>query len=180
MEVIVGFARLDGRLFLQEDVSRVDAFVHPHDGDARLLLAPDERPVHGCGAPVLRQQRGVDIDATHGRAVDDVFRQDLAEGDKDHHVGGKPAEDLQELGGPDLFGLMDGQPVPHGRLLHRRGDEALPPSLGPVGLGDDADNGPGLLDKEFQGRDGEFGSSHEKDAGLLVSPFITSWIERCQ
>ncbi len=111
----------------------------------------------------------MDVDATQGRAVDDVFRQDLAEGDEDHHVGGKPAKDLQELGCPDLFGLMDGQPVPPGRLLHGRGDEALSPTLGPVGLGDDADNGPGLLDKELQGRNREFGSSHEKDAGLLVS-----------
>ena len=167
VEVIVSFARLDGRLFLQEDVSRVDAFVHLHDGNACLFLTPDERPVHGCGSPVLWQQRGVDIDATHGRSVDDLLRQDLAEGDKDHHVGGKPAEDLEELGGPDLFGLMDGQPVPHGRLLHRRGDEALPSPLGPVGLRDDADNGPGLLDKELQGRDREFRSSHEQDAGLV-------------
>ena len=170
VEAVVGLARLDGRFLLEQDVARVDPFVHPHDRDARFRLAPDEGPVHGGRSPVPGQKRGVHVDAAQGRAVDDVLRQDLAEGDEHHHVGGEPAEDLQELGCPDLFGLVNGETAPLGCFLHRRGDQTLSAPLGPVGLGDDADDGPVLLDQDFQRRDGELRRSHEEDSG--------SWFRR--
>jgi len=35
---------------------------HPHDGDAGLLVAVDDRTMHGSRAAVLRQQRRVHVD----------------------------------------------------------------------------------------------------------------------
>ena len=60
--------------------ARVHPLVHQHHGDARPLVALEDRPLHGRGATPPRQQREVDVHRPEARDVEDVRRQDLAVG----------------------------------------------------------------------------------------------------
>ena len=52
-----------------DDIARVERRNHIHDGNAGNALAVQDRPVDGRGAAVLRQKRGVNVDAAVLRQV---------------------------------------------------------------------------------------------------------------
>ncbi len=54
---------------------------------ARLLLPRLDRGVDGRGAPVFRQERGVDVQAAVAGQGEDFLAQDLPVGDDDEQVG---------------------------------------------------------------------------------------------
>jgi len=49
---------------LQDDVAGVHVFVHVHRGNARLMVAMQDRVLNRRGATPARQQRGVNVDAS--------------------------------------------------------------------------------------------------------------------
>ena len=71
-----------------DDIARVERRDHIHDGNAGNALAVQDRPVDGRGAAILRQKRGVNVDAAVLRQVQDLLRQDLSVG-RDHDQLGR-------------------------------------------------------------------------------------------
>ncbi len=164
MELAEGLLRSDRRLLLEEDIAGIHPFIHPHDRDPGLFLAPDERPVDRRRPPVLRQERRVDVDAAYARSVDDLSGEDLAEGRNDDEIRRELPEGFEKIRGSDLLRLEHGQAEGFRNDLDRRRRQRPAPPLGAVGLGDDADDGIAILDEAFQGRNGEGGRSHEEYA----------------
>ena len=59
-----GNARLDGKYFLLQNITRIKLLVHPMQGDAGLLVAVGNSPEVGEETSIARQQRRMDIQAT--------------------------------------------------------------------------------------------------------------------
>ncbi len=57
----------DGSGALGKDGAGVEAGVHFHDGDAGLRFTVQQSPLNGCGATILGEKRGVDIQAAESR-----------------------------------------------------------------------------------------------------------------
>jgi hypothetical protein len=62
---------------------RVELFDDAHRDDARLGVPREERRLHGGGAAVPRQERGVDVDEAETRHGEDFVREDPSVGDHD-------------------------------------------------------------------------------------------------
>ena len=119
----------------------------------------------GAAPPVLRQQGRVDVDAPHGRQIQDVVRQDAAVGR--HHD--ELRVQLLQLGQsgpvPELGGLKDRNAVLQRRLLHRRGLElVLVPAHRLIRLAEHPAHRVPRLNEPLQGGDGKVGGAHKDDS----------------
>jgi DNA gyrase subunit A len=79
-------AYICGRAGFGDDRSGVEAGVHPHETDAGFGFAIDNRPLNGCRAAVLRQDRSMNIHATVGGKVEELLWQNLTVGDHDDEL----------------------------------------------------------------------------------------------
>ena len=90
-ERVVQFARGQIRGYrlrlLQSHGTGIEAFIHPHDGDAALGIARHDGAVDRRSAAPARQQRGMDVEAAERHGIENRLRQDQAIGD-DHRGGG--------------------------------------------------------------------------------------------
>ena len=60
----------DGEFLLTDDVAVIGIRGHVMERDTGLLLAVDEHPVNRAAAPILRQERAMQIQTTHGRNIE--------------------------------------------------------------------------------------------------------------
>src|ERR1700733_5919181 len=116
------------RLFLpnrahlrKKHIARVQPFVEPHRGDAGHYLAVGYCPLDGRGAPILRQQRSMQIDIPEPRQFQHPLRDNPSIGDHKNRI--RP--DCLELRAKlrivlDLLRLHRGQRQTQSRLLYRR------------------------------------------------------------
>ena len=87
MQRAAGFIGRDGHAIHEDDVARVEPFIHVHDRHARLRIAFANRGLNGRCTTILRQQRGMNIDAAESRRIEHRLAQDLAIRDHDRDVG---------------------------------------------------------------------------------------------
>ncbi len=71
---------------LEGYLSRVQSFVHPHDGYACFALSVHDGAFDGGGPAVLREQGGVDVPGAFSGGVEGIRAQDLAVGGDDQGV----------------------------------------------------------------------------------------------
>ena len=169
--------RKDRQARLREDGSLVDLVVQQEGRHARLPLAVDDRPVDRRGAPVLRQQRGVEVEGSQSRHGPHDLGQH-AERDDDTQVGPQRPQRPDELRGLQPFGLQDRKPQLPGGGLHVAFAELPPASGGFVGGGDDAHDVVAPGDQRAERRHGEFGRAHEYDAELPCVHDAVSFLSR--
>src|SRR5947208_1106270 len=62
IEAAQGIGIQDVYRLLQQDRASIEAVVRPENGQSRLRLTPDDRPVNGTGTAMPRQQRRVILD----------------------------------------------------------------------------------------------------------------------
>jgi len=102
--------RRNGKLLPEEDVASVEAGINAHGGDSGDGFAVRNGPLDRRGAPVFRQQRGVQVDVADRREIEHPLRNDAAVANDDDGVwfqGGElGAEFLVSL---DAVGLGDGK-----------------------------------------------------------------------
>ena len=124
-----------GRRALYEDRPMVHLLVHEDDGHTRLALPIDDGPLYGGSTPVLRQERGVAVDAPLGRDGQHIGGQDFAVGRNHNHLrlqGAKLGDDLRT---PQGRRLQAGDSVVEGELLNGRSAEPASPAGVLIGLG---------------------------------------------
>lgn len=109
MDLLERRVRANRELCLEQHVARIEAGVHEHRRNARLLLAVDDAPLHRRRTAVARQERAVHIDAAVRRDIEDALRENLAEGHDDHEVWLLLLEEGRECLFLDLLRLPYGQ-----------------------------------------------------------------------
>ena len=75
MEGARGFVRGNRNCFPQQHISRVQAGVHLHDGDAAVAVTRFDGAVNGRSPTPARQQRGVNVDGSQSWQVQHPLRQ---------------------------------------------------------------------------------------------------------
>ena len=105
----------------------------------------------------------MNIDTAHARELDHLLREYLTEGHQDNHIRGQRPEGLDEIRVANTLRLNDGQLKAIRHLLDGRRLELPSSTLGPIRLGDDADDGMTAFGEGFKGRVGEFRRTHEKN-----------------
>ena len=83
------FVRIDRRPLLREARTGVEAGRHLDHGVAGFGFAVQNRPLHGGGTAILRQQRTVQIDAAEARRGERRGAEDFAVVADDQEVGGE-------------------------------------------------------------------------------------------
>ena len=104
VETFGGFATAQGDGFLQEDVAGVEAFIHPHDGHAGLFFTSGNGGVNRRSTAILRQKRGVEIEAAEPGEFEDFLGQNLAVSCDDDEVG----LEIFELGDEAMAPIFSG------------------------------------------------------------------------
>ena len=105
-----------------------------HHRDARLALARNHGAMNRGRPTVFRQKRGVHVDRSERRGMEDLVGQQFAvRGD---HAKIRPGRGQlgRELRIPGAFGLQHRNPVRRGRRLDRRRQQPLAPAPAPVWL----------------------------------------------
>ena len=90
---------------LKQHGSRVHAFIHQHRGNPRFRIPVNERPLDRGSSPVGGQQGTMDVDAPHGREIQDRFGKDSAKRGYGNDVRFPIGELPQEIRAFHLFGL---------------------------------------------------------------------------
>ena len=101
------------------DGAGIEAFVHPHDGDAGLGVAGHDGAVDRRGAAPARQQRGVQIEAAERHRFQDRLGKDQAIGDHDRRLGAMGAKALRRFGRPQRIGGQHREAEAPGLALDR-------------------------------------------------------------
>ncbi len=120
----------------REHRSVVELLIHLHDRDAGLAVPRQDRVRHRRRAAPARQQRGMHVQHTAARDLEDRGRDDLAVRDDHHQVRCHRAEALPNRGIADALRLIHVKAELHGGDLHRRRCH-LHAVAGPVRLRDD-------------------------------------------
>ena len=149
---------------MQQHVAGVELFGEAHDGHTGAHFAAQDRPLDRCRAAILRQQRGVNVDAAEAWQIQDRTRQNPPVGGDDDQVGRPGAQLIEKLGRSDLERLQNWDPSLDRGQLHRRRLQLLSATGGSIGLADDTDDGIGAGDQDPQRRHREFGRAEEDDA----------------
>src|SRR5690606_12204657 len=76
----------DGNRPLRQDVSGIQGGHHFHDGDPRLFLPVDRRPVNRRSPAVFGKQGRVHVDAAVARAIQNLPGDDLTVGGRHHQI----------------------------------------------------------------------------------------------
>jgi len=151
----------NGKGFLQDDAAGVDVVVEKEGGHAGLGLAVDDGPVDGCRTPVLRQQRGVDVE----RAIPRHAPHHLGQHAECHHhlnVGLVSCQLRHKLGVFHLLGLQHRYSFLQGVGLHGwRLQRVLVTAHGFVGLGDDGHHPVSGLYQTAERAHRKLGRAHE-------------------
>ncbi len=161
--------RADGLGPLQEDGPGIHPLHEAEDGDPRLGLPPQERPVDGGGAPVPGEERGVHVDAAVPGQVQDGPRQDLPVGHHDDALGGSRGQRLHRGGIAKRLRLDRGEAQAERGGLHRRRLEALASAGGTVRLAHHQAHVVPRRHHPLQGGDGEARRPHEDQAHVTVA-----------
>ena len=154
----------DRRRALEQDVARVHLLAHHHDRDAGRPVAGEDRRLDGRGAPMPREQRGVDVDRAVRRDVEHGARQDPAVGRDDDEVGREPPELVLERRVAHAVGLQHRHVVGDGEPLRFGGDDREPPAPGPIRLADQRDDHVRTGEQPLEARTREGGRTKENDA----------------
>jgi len=120
MKAAAGLFGIQHNLGLQQHIAGIQTGIHLHGGNSGYLLPVHHRPLDGGSAPVLRQQRRMDVDAAIGRHVQDLLGQDLSKRDHHHHVSRIFFQFFDIFRVPDLLWLKNRDPMGKGCLLYRR------------------------------------------------------------
>lgn len=152
-----GVRAADGDFFLKKKVAGIEAFVHPHDGQACFGITLAEGCLNAGGSAVFREKGGVDVEAGKLGKIENRFFEDLTVGEDDNDVGLQVFE-LGETGrGVDFLRLVNGEMEFEGFLFDGGRLKALGASGGFIRLGDDADDGGfRALDQSSQGGNSNF------------------------
>ncbi len=137
MQLVRRLLGADRGLLPQDHISGVQPLAHIHAGHAGDLLAPDYAPLDRPGAPVLGQQRGVQVDAAILWNVKYPLGQYLAVGNHHHRVGDEGRDLFGRLPVAQGFGLINRDIVRLGQDLDRRLTQLVAPSHRLVRLGVD-------------------------------------------
>src|SRR5438477_7359023 len=138
LELAAGLALSDPGLGLRQDRSSVELAGALHQGDARLVIARQDRVRNGRGAPPSWEQRGMNVERPAGDRIDERFR-DAFSVCGPHHELGAQREQRREVLASEPFGLKQRETKRAGRLLDR-GFAHDPPRTRTVGLRGDADD----------------------------------------
>ena len=171
-QLAAGLLGVDGDLLAGQHVAGVEALVHLHDGDARLGVAVQHRPLHGGAAPVFRQQGDVEVDAAVFRRFQHRSGQDAAVGHHHDELRSQRADVLVLAAVPQGAGLEHRRAVGKGHFLDRGcGKHLLAANrLVPPGV-HRADVMPGGI-QGFEALCGNIRRAHEQNAHYLF-PFAS-------
>src|SRR5580692_4776652 len=84
-------------LVLQQDVTRIEPCVNPHRGIAGDTLSFGDGPLNGSSTAIFWQERGMEVDVSHGRQVKHPLRDDAAIAYDDNRVRLSGSEASAEL-----------------------------------------------------------------------------------
>ena len=125
----------DGDRTADAERAGIQARLHAHNADAYLFVARENRTLDRRGAAVFRQKRGMDVQASEARNVEDGLRKDLPIGGDADDIGGERSQESE------LPGVAQGARFAHRNAgferhaLHgRRNEFGSPPSHG-IGSG---------------------------------------------
>ena len=124
----------DGGRFLEQHRARIETRVHLHDGHAGLRIACEQRAMDRRGSAPARQQRSMDVDATHRRHGQHRGREYQTVGDDDHHIGSVRLKMVDRTRLTQGRWLFDREPMSQRRLLDRAHRELLAATGGTIRL----------------------------------------------
>ena len=154
---------------LEDDVPRVHIPDHALNGNAGYPLPVEDGPVDGGGAPVLGQQGGVDVDAPPGGQGKDLIGEETAIGRHHNQLRVQLLQNGQGGPVPQCLGLIDGDAVDQGPLLHRGGLELIVvPAYRPVRLTEHTRQLMSGPHQPLQRGDCKLRGAHEDDSHLLL------------
>ena len=128
------FSRKDFQFPFQQHISRIQAYIGKHGGDARYFLAVDQGPLNGRRSAVFRQQRGVHVDASQRRQLQNFARKYLSERRRYHKLRRGLSKRRQPLIGFNSFKLVYPQAQFQRALLNRGHIKGPAPPFRTVGL----------------------------------------------
>jgi hypothetical protein len=169
---LTGTLPINPRDHLEQYRAGVEPFLHPHEGNARHLIARQDRALDGGSSAPAGQERGMHIDAAGLGRLQDRLRQDQPVGRHYRQIGIERPE-------PCLFVLVAQRPRrPHwnpellGPLVHRGFALCLAAPRWPRRLAIGRDHLMARLHERVEARHREVRRSHEDDAQLnnLRSP----------
>src|SRR6266436_4495684 len=111
---LAGLVGRDRKPGLQPDVPGIEALVHLHDGDAGLALLARDGPLRRSGAPQVRQQGRVYVQAAMHRHRQGVGREDPPVGRHHRDIGTGGCEHRGEPSLLHLLRLLDADAALHG------------------------------------------------------------------
>ena len=173
-ELAAGLLGVDFDSLAGQHVAGIEALVHLHDGDARLGVAVQHRPLHGGATPVFRQQGDVEVDAAIFRRFQHRSRQDAAVGHHHDELRSQRPDVLVLAAVPQGAGLKDGGAVGQRHLLHRGRGEHLLAAHGLVAPGVDRADVVARLIQGFQAVRRNIRRSHEQNAHQSFSFFLAA------
>jgi hypothetical protein len=109
----------NGHLFLKQNGTCVQAFIHSHDGEARFRLIVEDSPLDGRRPPVPGQEGGMGIDDAPLWDVQKSFFQNLAKGDDNDEIRLSPLHKLAESLLGSFLRLKYFDPIFLGKSLNR-------------------------------------------------------------
>lgn len=134
MEALEIIGLMDRRRHGRNHVARIQPGIHLHQGDSGLGAVIANRPLDGGRAPIMRQERGVHIDAAQARNIQKGLGKYLPIRRDDDEVGLMPGDPLQRLrvACPARLEALDAEFLSN--ELHRRGLKLQFSPLGFIGL----------------------------------------------
>ena len=173
-QLAAGLLGVDFDSLAGQHVAGVEALVHLHDGDARLGVAVQHRPLHGGAATIFRQQGDVEVDAAVFRRFQHRSRQDAAVGHHDDELRSQRADVLVLAAVPQGAGLKDGGAVGQRHFLHRGCGEHLLAAHGLIAPGVDRADVVARLIQGFQAVRRNIRRPHEQNAHQSFSFFLAA------
>ena len=157
-----------------DDIPRIHLPAQIHSRHAGLRQAVQHRPLIGGAAPILRQDAGVNVDATESGHIQHLLGQNPAVCHHGADVGLQFPQGFYRLLLPEVLGLKHGNPGSQRHFLHRGSYQLHAPALGTVGLGIDAHNLKTVRQYFFQTGRRNVRRSHEYNPHQSSSPASSS------
>jgi hypothetical protein len=107
------------------------------------------------------------VDAAEWRQTQNLWAEDLPEGDDHDQVGTQLSELLGRRGPAKRGRLENGQPKSQRGLLDRRRGRDPPPARRPIRLSDDRDDRFARANQRLQARHGDGWGTHKDDAARV-------------
>ena len=149
--------------------ARIQTCVHLHQGDPRLGITGQDRPLDRRRPAPARQQGGVEVNATAGRDIQHGLRQDQAIGRDDHRLGRNRPQMRLRLHITQGRRLIDRKPMLKRHGLDRTGCEFHAPSGRSIRLGQNQRDRVPSGDQGLQGACSKLRCARKDEAHHMVS-----------